>query len=158
VSRGRPRRPRLPRLQRIGAYAVILRGSGDGAEILLSRLSAKVTHEELWTLPGGGVEHAEHPAEAVVREVREETGLEVSVGPTARVFHARSSRAPRAGRRVDLHSVRLVYEGTVPPDAGEPVTQEVGGSTMEARWHRLADVRAGRVPTVPLVREALEDS
>ncbi|NMO92557.1 NUDIX domain-containing protein [Actinomycetospora sp. TBRC 11914] len=33
-----------------------------------------------WTLPGGRVEAGESPAEAVVREVAEETGLEVVVG------------------------------------------------------------------------------
>lgn len=156
MSRSQSRRHRLPRLQRIGAYAVVLRGSGEAAEILLSRLAPKVTADELWTLPGGGVEHGEHPADAVVREVREETGLEVTVGPHAQVFSARTPRAARGGRRFDLHSVRIVYAGTVPASSPEPATVEVGGSTVEARWLPLADVRSGRVPTVPLVHEALD--
>ena len=36
-----------------------------------------------WSLPGGRVEPGETDAEAVVREVREETGLEVTPGPLA---------------------------------------------------------------------------
>ncbi|CAB4696551.1 unannotated protein [freshwater metagenome] len=68
--------PDLPVRRRLAAYALVVRG-GD---VLLTRLSARVTDDELWTLPGGGVEHGEDPRAAVVREVHEETGLEVSVG------------------------------------------------------------------------------
>ena len=63
----------LPKRQRVAAYAVILR---DG-EILLSRLAESVTPDELWTLPGGGLDHGEDPRDAVVREIREETGLAI---------------------------------------------------------------------------------
>ena len=34
---------------------------------------------DIWNVPGGGVEDGEAPWEAVVREVREETGLNVAV-------------------------------------------------------------------------------
>ena len=37
----------------------------------------------LWSLPGGRVEPGETDAQAVVREMREETGLEVRPGPLA---------------------------------------------------------------------------
>ena len=62
------------RRQRIGAYAVIVRDD----QILLSRLAPRLTKSELWTLPGGGVDHGEDPRAAVVREVHEETGLDVA--------------------------------------------------------------------------------
>jgi 8-oxo-dGTP diphosphatase len=38
-------------------------------------------HRGLWSLPGGRIEAGESPEQAVVREVREETGLEVRPGP-----------------------------------------------------------------------------
>ncbi|MEP9384801.1 NUDIX hydrolase [Nocardioides cheoyonin] len=156
MARGQGRRRRLPQVQRVAAYAVILRGEGADLSILLSRLAGSVTEEELWTLPGGGLDHGEDPRDAVVREVYEETGLPVEIGETAWVYSFHQARAWRVGRRVDAHSLRIVYDGWVPVDAPEPHTTEVGGSTMEAAWVRVADVLSGTVPTVSLVHEALE--
>ena len=59
----------------MGAYAVMLREHEGRVEVLLSRLSARVSRTELWTLPGGGIDHGEDPRLAVIREIREETGL-----------------------------------------------------------------------------------
>jgi 8-oxo-dGTP diphosphatase len=54
-----------------------------------------------------------------------------------------------------MHSVRMVFEGEVADDSPEPRVVEVDGSTVDARWHRVADVRSGAVPTVATVRAAL---
>jgi 8-oxo-dGTP diphosphatase len=143
----------LPKRQRVAAYAVILR---DGA-ILLSRLSDRITAEELWTLPGGGLDHGEDPRDAVVREVHEETGLDAVVGETARVYSAHLPGVWREGRRVDAHALRIVYDGWVPLDAPEPRVVEVDGSTMAAAWHPVDDVLHGAVPVAPMVLEALAD-
>ena len=139
------------RVQRVAAYAVVVR---DG-HILLSRLAPRVTRAELWTLPGGGLEHGEDPREAVVREVHEETGLHVTIGATARTFSLHLPDTWRKGRRVDAHSLRIVFDGRVPLDSPPPRVVEVDGSTIEAAWKPVADVLAERVPTVALVREAL---
>lgn len=138
-------------VQRVAAYAVIVR---DGL-ILLSRLAPRVSRHEQWTLPGGGLDHGEDPRDAVVREVHEETGLAVSIGETARTFSLHLPDTWRRGRRVDAHSLRIVYDGWVPPDSPEPRVVEVDGSTVEAAWQPLASVLDGTVPTVSLVREAL---
>ena len=49
----------------------------DGEHILLAR--HRRPDGDYWVLPGGSVEAGESPAEAAVREVREETGLEILV-------------------------------------------------------------------------------
>jgi 8-oxo-dGTP pyrophosphatase MutT (NUDIX family) len=158
MSPAAPRRRRLPQVQRVAAYAVILRVASDpqgGWEILLSRLSDTLTATPLWTLPGGGLDHGEDPRAAVVREVYEETGLSVTVGETAWVLSAHRANTWRRGRNVDAHALRIVYDGWVPLDSPEPRTVEVAGSTAEAAWLPLADVRSGAVPTLPLVLDAL---
>ena len=148
----------MRKVQRVAAYAVILRGpSGSGSEILLSRLSKRLTTKELWTLPGGGLEHGEDPRDAVVREVHEETGLDVRIGETAHVYSFHQRNTWREGRRADAHALRIVYDGWVPVDSPEPHVVEVDGSTMDAAWHPVAGVLDGAVPVVSLVTEVLAE-
>jgi ADP-ribose pyrophosphatase YjhB (NUDIX family) len=143
----------LPRRQRVAAYAVIVRDE----RILLSRLAERISREELWTLPGGGLDHGEDPRDAVVREIHEETGLDAVVGTQAHVYSAHMPHARRDGRRADYHALRIVYDAWVPADAPEPRVLEVDGSTVDAAWHPLHDVLDGTVPVVPMVTQALED-
>ncbi|HEX8781221.1 MAG TPA: NUDIX domain-containing protein [Nocardioides sp.] len=145
--------PSLPRRQRVAAYAVVVR---DG-RILLSRLSPRISPREQWTLPGGGLDHGEDPRDAVVREVYEETGLQATVGGTARVYSWHRPRTRRDGEAHDFHALRIVYEGWVAPDSPAPRVLEVDGSTSAAAWHDVLDVESGRVPVVPLVAQALTD-
>jgi 8-oxo-dGTP diphosphatase len=142
-----------PKRQRVAAYAVILRDD----EILLSRLSPLVTSDELWTLPGGGLDHGEDPRDAVIREIHEETGLDAAVSDLARVYSAHMPSVWRGGRRVNAHAVRIVYDGWVPAGSPEPRVVEVDGSTIEAAWQPVAAVLDGTVPVTPLVVEALAD-
>ncbi len=134
------RRRQVRKVQRVAAYAVILRDD----HILLSRLAKRLTSKELWTLPGGGLEHGEDPRDAVVREVHEETGLDVRIGETAHVYSFHQRNTWRQGRRADAHALRIVYDGWVPLDSPEPHVVEVDGSTMEAAWQPVAG-RARRV-------------
>lgn len=80
-----------------------------------------------WSVPGGRVERGEMLAEAVVREVREETGLEAICGELLGVVERFDD---------DHHFVILDYRATV-LERLEPVA---GDDAAEARWVPLADV------------------
>ncbi|WP_269457609.1 NUDIX hydrolase [Auraticoccus monumenti] len=54
-----------------------------------------------WTLPGGGVEYGESLEEAVVREVKEETGYDVTVGRPLTTHSFASADGPRPPRPSD---------------------------------------------------------
>jgi 8-oxo-dGTP diphosphatase len=96
---------RYPERPIVGVGAVIV----DGDRVVL----VKRAHEPLkgeWSLPGGTVEVGETLAEAVAREVHEETGLNVHVGPLVEVL----DRIHRdREQRVEYHFVLLDYRCTV---------------------------------------------
>lgn len=123
-------------------------------KILLARLAPYLVEGEVWTLPGGGIDFGEDPRDAVVREVHEETGLDIQVGARAWVDSVRRFTPISA---TDTHSVRMVFEGWVPVDSPEPRVVEVDGSTVDARWVPLAAVLDGSWPVVGWVRTAVEE-
>jgi 8-oxo-dGTP diphosphatase len=58
----------------------------DGKILILKRSVGDDHLPEVWETVGGGVDDEEAPQEALRREIREETGLDVSVGEPFNVF------------------------------------------------------------------------
>lgn len=52
----------------------------DDAYLLIKRSSNTLSYPGLWDFPGGKLEHAETPEQAVVREVYEEVSYEIEPG------------------------------------------------------------------------------
>ena len=97
----------------------------------------------LWSVPGGRVEHGELLVEAVVRELREETGLEGVCG-----------RLIDWGEHFEgeFHSIVFDFEVTLVGD-DIPVC---GDDAVEVRWVDLPDV--GELPLVDGLAEMLYDA
>jgi 8-oxo-dGTP diphosphatase len=119
---------------RPAAYAIVI---NDG-KILLTK-QHKVFH-----LPGGGVELGEMPEQGVVREVKEETGLEVAnpklVGSLSGFFTTSSSK--------HVHSILLYYRcdligGELSMDGFEEDEKLIGDMPEWVVVGQLDDIVAG---------------
>lgn len=66
--------------------------NGDGA-VVVGRRGIEPGYG-LWCLPGGYVNDDEHPADAAMRECREEIGAEVDITDLLGVYHIRKRGAP----------------------------------------------------------------
>jgi ADP-ribose pyrophosphatase YjhB (NUDIX family) len=73
-----------PVAPRVAVGAVVVDRNGGGPRVLLVK-RARPPLAGRWSLPGGSVEPGERLADAVAREVLEETGLTVEVGPLVEV-------------------------------------------------------------------------
>jgi mutator protein MutT len=104
--------------------AVVRRGD----RVLVTRRHGHAERGGQWEFPGGKVEPGEAEPEALVREIREELGCALLVGPlVARTEH----------RYPDLHVELGFYECSLPPGT-EPLL--LGAAAMEwAEAGRLAE-------------------
>ncbi|MFG3258747.1 NUDIX hydrolase [Streptomyces sp. NPDC048172] len=122
---------------RLAAYAVCV----EDGRVLLAR-HVPPGGESNWTLPGGRVEHAEDPFDAVLREVAEETGC---TGVVERLLGVDSRVIPAAERAVpggpDHQNVGVFYTVRI---TGGRLRPEPGGETAESVWTPLPAVAALR--------------
>ncbi len=124
----------LPVVQwpRAAASAAIFRG-----ERVLIAERAGGPRKGYWSLPGGKIEPGETAAEAVAREIREETGLDVVLSGFLDVHDVINRDG--AGN-VQLHYLICVFFGT--SDSGEP---EAATDISDARFVTLEELSEYRL-------------
>jgi 8-oxo-dGTP diphosphatase len=109
----------------VGVGAIVVR---DGALLMVQR--GRVPNRGLWSIPGGKVERGEHLADALRREVREETGLEIEVGRLAGFIEWMEQ---------DYHFVILDFIATA---SGVKEDVAPGDDVDDVRWVALDQIRA----------------
>ena len=112
-------------IRRIAAYGVL---RDDVGGVLLVRASSRSGTPGAWSLPGGAVDHGEHPFDTVVRETAAETGLSVAVG---RLVDVLADLRALPDRGVAIHTDRLIYTVTL---RGGSIRDRVDQSTDLARF------------------------
>ena len=124
--------------------AVIL----DGRRVLLVRRANEPLKGQ-WSLPGGAVETGETLLSALVREVREETCLDVAVGPVVEVLE--SIRRDADGR-AEYHYVIVDYACRVVGG-----TAACGTDADEVTWVDVSALASYRVSdaAIAVIRKAL---
>jgi ADP-ribose pyrophosphatase YjhB (NUDIX family) len=132
---------------RLGGYAICL---DAGERLLLCRLASGEPEPGAWTLPGGGVDFGEHPDEAVIRELREETGLTGTIAGVEGVF-SHVYEHSRYFDGADLHFLGILYRVDV---TGGDLADEIDGTTDRSAWFSRDEVRELRL--VALARQAIE--
>ncbi|MEO1791379.1 MAG: NUDIX domain-containing protein [Cyanobacteria bacterium J06629_19] len=113
-----------PQYTRVSAYGLVTNREN---QILLCRLSEKIPRwHGYWTLPGGGLDFGEDPKDAVVREVKEETG--VTIRPTTVVA---VDSIYDCSQSTDFHGVRILYNTQF---MGGELQYEIDGTTDKCQW------------------------
>ena len=105
--------------------AVVFRG--DGCVLLVKR--GRPPHQGAWTLPGGRVEPLESLETAIVREVKEETGLVVRARGSLGVVDLRLE-----GYHYAVHEFLCEVDG---PHAASP-----GDDAADIRWAGFDELEA----------------
>ena len=135
---------RYPERPVVGVGAVVVH---DGRVVLIKRRFEPLAGQ--WSLPGGTLELGETLTAGVAREIYEETGLEVDVGPVVEVFD-RILLDP--DKRVRYHFVLIDYLCT--PIGG---TLRAGSDVADAVWADPAEIVTYRMTAkaVSVVERAL---
>lgn len=127
--------PLKQKVTRVAAYGLIVHEN----KILLCRLSSYIPSSEgFWTLPGGGLDFAEDPQEAMMREVAEETGLIVRPEGLAGI----DSLTLEDDKKL-FHGIRIIYHTK---QLGGSLRNELEGSTDLCAWWTFEEAK-----TLPLV-------
>jgi ADP-ribose pyrophosphatase YjhB (NUDIX family) len=113
----------------VRSYGILI----DHGRVALVRSSNPRHVPALWWLPGGGIDFGEAPEDTLIREFREETGLDVNNPQLIGV----TSDVRRRDNGDKIHTVRIIFSVDL---AGGELHHEVHGTTDHAAWFELSEL------------------
>ncbi|MFN2615316.1 MAG: NUDIX hydrolase [Actinomycetota bacterium] len=125
-----------------GVGAIVL----EKGELLLVKRDREPSRG-LWSLPGGRVEWGESMREAIVREVREETNIDIDVEGVAGFVER---IVPNDEGEVEYHYI--IVDFWARPRSHEP---KAGDDVSDARWVNVANIN--ELQLTPGLYEFLQD-
>lgn len=119
----------------------------EGKILMAQRNEARSNFHRLWQFPGGGIEFGEDPKDAVVREVREETGLNVKL----------LSQHPFAFNYSDpLTNSHIIVLGFVAKYVSGQIDTSKDRNTGDAQWFTYDEIDFAHC--VPLTKELVDSA
>lgn len=130
------------RSPRLATRAILLH---EGRLLLVNAYGGRWS--DLWCAPGGGVDAGSSLPDNLIREVHEETGLAIAVGPLALVneFHD-----PRSG----FHQVELFFRATITGGQIDPGWTDPAGVVNSRRFFAQSELAGIRLKPDSLARIA----
>jgi 8-oxo-dGTP diphosphatase len=101
------------------AVGIIMKQSPDSHRVLLCQRKASARYGLKWEFPGGKLENGESSEECLRRELREELGIEATVGE---LFHQQHAEYPDSGSFDVFYYVISGYTGEMRNNVFETIS------------------------------------
>jgi 8-oxo-dGTP pyrophosphatase MutT (NUDIX family) len=106
-------------------------------------------YSNFWHIPGGGIKRGEDKMKALIREIREETGIDVSKYPIDLVDDSGSGESEKAiestGEKVLCKMRFFVYKIVISDKKADEIKIKLGSDLETFRWIELKDINRDEI-------------
>jgi 8-oxo-dGTP pyrophosphatase MutT (NUDIX family) len=102
-------------------------------------------YSDLWHIPGGGIKRGEEKVEALIREIQEETGIDISKYLIELVDDSGSGESEKilksTEEKVLCRMIFFVYKVIIDDKTANEIAVKLGSDLETFRWTVLKDIK-----------------